>query len=216
MNRLRLSALGVTVMLTGMIRWGTAPVSAASPFMDGAGTWEGIVSFGFYPCDGGCPFTFTGTFAGAIAVFDSSHVPLWQATWPSGSPMTGQLQVSGTYSESCGFLPFVSPLDGTATGTFTISGGTLTQDGKAAGTAVLTGGWAESRVGPVMQLSSTTPLTLEDGAGTVLAVAQTAAVGAGVMGPPVEPVSAMPLPPNCANEQPVSAFVGGEMTQADG
>lgn len=216
MRRFVLQGLAGGLVTTTLAFGPTPAVAVATPTMNGAGVWGGTVSLVRYPCVGGCSFSFTGTFGGEMDVFDGNHLPLYQATWPSGSQLTGQLQASGTYTESCGFLPFVSPLNGSASGSFTVSGGTLMQNGTVLGTAILTGGFAWTRIGGIVLVSSTTPLSLENGGGTVLATAQTAAVGFAVMGPPVEPTSAEPLPPNCANEQPIWAVIGGELTQADG
>lgn len=216
-KRRKLLAGAMVMALILLSRATTAvPAAAATTFFDGGGAWGGTLSIPRYPCPGGCSsVSFSGYFSGEMNVFDTNHLPMYQAVFPPSASLTMNLQVSLNYSEDCGSLPFVSPVDGFANGTYTITGGTLFQNGTPMGAAQLTGGFAWTRIGTI-GLVGTTSMSLENGGGTVLASTAVEGLGLAIMGPPLESVSDMPLPPNCAHEVPVTIAVSGIQGQEDG
>jgi len=200
------AALPFTVVLAGLLSW--SPATAGSTAIVGSGTWSGTAYLPLYPCPGGCSTTFTGSFQGSMTVLDASGVPTYEATWPSGS--TSNLSAGPfTYTESCGTVAALPPDAGSASGPFSISGGVLTLDGRVVGTATLTGTFGWQRTENAVTVGAT-GVTLWNG-NTAIASASDAGAGAGVMGPPVWPVGA--LPPSCANIEPVTVAVAGNYVQ---
>jgi hypothetical protein len=190
------------------------PAQAAATSLVGAAGWGGVAALPMYPCSSGCTFSFSGYFAGSVVALDASGVPTYTAVWPGvTSTLQANLQAGLiTYSEDCGFIPFAPPLTGNATGPFTVSGGVLEQGGAVVGTAQLQGTFTWSRTGTVV-LVTLSAVELLNGGGTVLATAQSAGEGVAMFGPPVEQPAALPLPPNCAHEVPVTVAVVGTYAQ---
>jgi len=221
---MRRSVLVSGVLAAGLSMVTTAPAAVAASTLPpltlvGGGSWAGMVPLSLYPCTGLCSFTMTGEFSGAIQALDSNQHPTYTAAWPgSVGSFVGNLQVtSDNYTESCGSLPFVSPLTGSATGTFTISGGALVPASPSGSTiAQLTGTVQVSRLGGAFLLLTMSGVALKDGGGAVLATASGAGEGVGFFLLPVETASELesnPLPPNCANFASVTVPVAGTYVQ---
>lgn len=188
---------------------------AAAISLVGGGAWAGVASLPVYPCPLTCSITFSGYFAGTVTALDSTNDPTYTGTWGGlTSTLQADLQAGPlSYNESCGSIPFAPPLTGTASGPFTVSGGVLSQGASVVGMATLTGTFSLSRVGGVVINVTMSGVQLLDGNGTVLATAQSAGAGAGVLVGPVEQPSDLPLPPNCAHEVPVSVALVGTYVQ---
>jgi hypothetical protein len=190
--------------------------TAATTSLDGGGAWTGIVSLSQYPCPFACSVTFNGYFTGSITALDASNNPMYNAIWAAGT--TPNLQAGPlTYSESCGSIPFAPPQSGSATGSFTITGGLLKPASpNGSSIAQLTGSIALGRFDGVLLNITVSNVQLLDGNGTVLATAQTSGAAPGFFGWPIPTVPELmtnPLPPNCANEEAVSVAVLGSYVQ---
>jgi len=215
--------LAAAVLVVGAALPTTA--HAGSVILTGGGGWALVVNLPGYPCPGGCSFNASGEFGGTIEAVDEGTIPtptpkvLYTATWPGGvSNFLGDLSLGTVgYSESCATEPFISPLSGAATGTFTISGGRLQPPSPGGSTvAQLTGSFSMGRSADALMLLTMYPVTLEDGSGVALASATAVGRGVGVFTVPVETLAqyeANPLPPNCANFQAVSVPVAGTYVQ---
>jgi hypothetical protein len=190
------------------------PVQAAATSLVGGAGWGGVTTLPLYPCTSGCTVNFSGYFAGSITALDASGIPTYTAVWPgTTSTLQANLQAGSiTYSEDCGSIPFAPPLTGSATGPFVVSGGVLEQGGAVVGTAQLRGTFTWSRTGAVV-LVTLSAVVLMNGGGTVVATAQSAGEGVALFGPPAEQPAALPLPPNCAHEVPVTVAVVGTYAQ---
>jgi hypothetical protein len=203
------------MLAAGLSGFAPSQAYASTTSLVGGGAWSGVASLPTYPCPLSCSITFSGYFAGSITALDSTNQPTFTGTWTAlTSTLQADLQAGPlTYNESCGSVPFAPPLTGTASGPFTVSGGVLTQGGSVVGVAQLTGTFSLSRVAGFVINVTLSGVQLRDGSGTVLASAQSAGTGVGLMVGPVEQPSDLPLPPNCAHEVPVSVALAGTYAQ---
>jgi hypothetical protein len=209
-RRVRL-LFGVAVLASG-IGLLPRPAFAVSPMMTGGGVWGGTVTLLQYPCLNGCAFTgFSGWFAGSMQVVNAAGMPTYTAVWPSGAGMNLTMGPGGAYKEpDCGLVPGGIPMTGTATGTFTVSGGTMLLNGAVVGVASLTGSFAYSRTAMAF-LIETTNVALQNNGTTV--ATSTGGIGGGVVGPPIEGAGDLPMPPSCSHIVVVTMAMAGTYTQ---
>src|SRR5579884_1109310 len=129
----RLTVATIAAAFLGASIGSAIPARAATTLMNGGGTWAGTAFLYRFPCPSGCSATFNGYFGGAINVTDGNHIPLYQAVWPSDASLTMNLTVPVNYSDQCGSVPLITPIDGFASGTFTITGGVVSANGAVIG-----------------------------------------------------------------------------------
>ena len=212
----RLIGVAVVSLLTCTSGLGALPAAAATTSLVGGGMWALVVTLPQYPCVFGCAVTASGYFTGSITALDANNHPTYVATWSAGT--TPNLQAGPlTYNESCGSIPFAPPQTGSASGSFTITGGTLKPASPGGSTTAQLTGWIDvARFGGAVVNITVSNVQLLDGGNTMLATAQSAGVAPGLFGWPIPTVAEMesnPLPPNCANEEAVSVAVVGTYAQ---
>src|SRR5579884_597163 len=160
----------------------------------GVGVWQGTLTLGAFPCPGGgtCSGTFSGSLAGSIAGLDAAGHP-FVVIWPDPSaPSTlADLAASFTYSEAC---PFGAT--GGATGTFSLSGGYVDDDGVVSHDGAMSGQFGWLRVGLTVAISTSGGVVT--GAGQTLATQQTIGEGVGAFVP-------LTVPGNCLDIQSLTA-----------
>jgi len=135
LRTMRLVCAGLAVALIGV----AIPAVGAATTTSGTGTFTGAVSLPSFPC-GTCN---SGTLSGQVALtlsgMSASNVP-YTAAWPAPLPPSTNVTASFAYSESCLDQPDgTPPLQGTAGGTFNLTGGTAIVGGQLMADAVLTG-----------------------------------------------------------------------------
>lgn len=188
---------GVAAMVLGIAG---PPTASAAPE---AGGWQGVLTLSMFPCPGGgsCPGSFSGSLAGSVAGVDTVGHP-FVVVWPdpsSATPNATNLTASFSYSEAC-------PLGATggATGSFSLTGGYVDDNGVVAHNAAMTGQFTWLRAGLVVAISTAGGVVT--GGGQTLATQQTIGEGAGAFVP-------LTVPGNCLNIQSLIAQVTGAFAQ---
>ncbi len=197
-DRLRqLLALSTALMLGGLGWLYSVTAVRAEP---GAvtGVWQGVISLTVFPCPGGgsCDGSFSGSLAGTAAGLDSNGHP-FVVTWPdpTGIVMPTNLSATFLYSEQC---PIGAT--GTASGSFTLTGGLVDDNGTVTHDGTMTGEFGWLRLGLVVVVQTTGGVLTGDG--QTLSTEQTIGVGSGAFAP-------TSIPSTCANVETISAHVVG-------